>query len=218
MWYFSAKWNDFDPDTWVARAGYQDKSDFTIYVYCFYFAMTVITTVGYGDMPINTSYEKILAVFIIIVGVITFSFAIGSLMSVLENLDSSEAKLKQKHFELNSIQKKYKIPSELYYRIFKSLKFKIEQEMEAERFMKTLPVHLRSELDLEINREIISRIPYFKEKSPNFCAAAVPHLKTSKVYMGDYIFLKGEPIYEIYFLLSGSAGYTLSDDNITYIF
>jgi CRP-like cAMP-binding protein len=90
--------------------------------------------------------------------------------------------------------------------------------MEAEKFMKTLPAHLRSELDLEINREIISRIPYFKEKSESFWAAATPHLKSSKVYMGEYIFLKGEPIYEIYFLLSGSAGYTLSEDNITYIF
>jgi hypothetical protein len=168
MWYFSAKWNDFDPDTWVAKAGYQDENVITTYIYCFYFTITVITTVGYGDMPINTSYEKIIAIFIFIVGIITFSFAIGSLISVLENLDSSEAKLKEKHFELNSIQKKYKISSELYHRIFKTLKFNIEHEMEAEKFMKTLPAHLRSELDLEINREIISRIPYFKEKSESF--------------------------------------------------
>lgn len=62
MWYFTARWDDFDPDTWVAKTGYLDESDFRKYMYCFYFAITVITTVGYGDMPIGTTFEKTLAI------------------------------------------------------------------------------------------------------------------------------------------------------------
>lgn len=33
MWYFLSKWQNFTPDTWVVRTGYQDESDFRIYMY-----------------------------------------------------------------------------------------------------------------------------------------------------------------------------------------
>ena len=168
MWYFLAKWNEFEPDTWVAITNYQDESNWTIYVYCFYFIITIITTVGYGDMPVTTSGEKILAMLVMIVGVITFSFAIGSLTSALSNLDNRAAKLKAKSFELNSIRKKYKVKSDLYNKLFKALKFEIEQDENIEEFMTTLPTVLRTELSLCINNEIINIIPYFKEKDQSF--------------------------------------------------
>lgn len=120
-------------------------------------------------MPISTSIEKILAIIIILIGVIAFSFAIGSLMSVLENLDSSAARLKEKHFELNSIKRKYKVPATLYNKLFKSLKFKIEsEETDIDAFISTFPLNLKTELVLEINRGIISEIPFFSEKDDNF--------------------------------------------------
>lgn len=91
-----ARWTDFSPDTWVAKAGFQDEDDLTAYIYCFYFVIQVLTTVGYGDMPVSTSAEKLLVILIELVGVIVFSFAVGSLMSVLTNLDSRAAQLKSK--------------------------------------------------------------------------------------------------------------------------
>ena len=169
-------------------------------------------------MTVSTAGEKILVMGIMLVGVVTFSFAFGSLMSVLTNLDSRAAKLKTKSFELNSIRKKYRVSSDLYNKLFNALKFGIEQDENIEAFIVTLPTHLKTELMLAINNEIISKIPYFKEKSNNFCALAASFLKSSKIYMRDFIFQKGEPIYEIFFLLSGEAGYVVTDDNITVVF
>lgn len=119
-------------------------------------------------MAVTTTGEKILVMSIMLVGVVTFSFAFGSLMSVLTNLDSRAAKLKAKSFELNSIRRKYKIPADLYNRLFKALKFGIEQDENIEAFIATLPTHLKTDLVLAINNEIILKIPYFKEKSNNF--------------------------------------------------
>ena len=128
----------------------------------------MLTTVGYGDMKITTSAEKIVAIVIMIIGVITFSFAFGSLMSVLTNLDSRAAKLKKKTFELNSIRRKYRVNADLYNRLFKALKFEIQQDENIENFISTLPSNLKTEVRLAVNNEIISRLPYFKFKSPNF--------------------------------------------------
>ncbi|CAI2381160.1 unnamed protein product [Moneuplotes crassus] len=221
MWYFSASWDDFSPDTWVAKTNYQDESDLRKYIYCFYFTTTIITTVGYGDMPITTSLEKIIAIGMIIVGVITFSFSLGSLMSVLENVDNSEAKFKEKYYELNSIKKKYNIPQALYNKLYKSLRFKISKdESNLYNFIETFPVKIRTELTLKINREIFSRIPYFKGKDEHFLAMAAELFKNSRrnIYKDEYLFSEDNPVYEIFFLLTGKAGYVVSDEGVAIIF
>jgi hypothetical protein len=170
-------------------------------------------------MPISTSIEKILAIIIILIGVITFSFAIGSLISVLENLDSSEAQLKKKHFELNSIKRKYKLPAALYNKIYKSFKFKIENaDSDIDAFISTFPLRLKTELVLEINNEVILKIPYFSDKDDNFRAMASTMFKHIRTYNKEYIFMEGDPIYQIFFLLNGEAGYVCSDNDITLIY
>jgi hypothetical protein len=77
--------------------------DYNLYVTSFYFSITTIVTVGYGDItPLNAS-EKILACFLMIFGVIAFSFATGALSSIISNIDQSEALLKEKMTTLTEI-------------------------------------------------------------------------------------------------------------------
>ena len=52
------------------------------YITSFYFTITTITTVGYGDISAGTTSEKIICIFIMLIGVIAFSFASGSLASI----------------------------------------------------------------------------------------------------------------------------------------
>lgn len=218
LWYFLAKWNDFSPDTWVVQENYQDEDNFTKYIFCFYFIIQVLTTVGYGDMTIVSSGEKVLAIIIMMVGVITFSFAFGSLMSVLANLNSRAAKLKAKAFELNSIKRKYKIPEGLYKRLYKSIRYELEQEESITGFVETLPVTMRTDLLFTVNNQIISGIPYFTGKDKTFCATAAKFLTTTKVYRGDYIYQAKDPITEISFLFNGEAGFVVSEDKVTVVY
>ena len=56
-----------------------------------------------------------------IIGVIAFSFASGSLASILQNKDSQEAMFKDKVNTLNTIYKDYCLPLDLYSRLKQSL-------------------------------------------------------------------------------------------------
>ena len=53
------------------------------YLTSIYFTVTTITTVGYGDVSISTKLEKIFCIVTMLTGVIAFSFASGSLASIL---------------------------------------------------------------------------------------------------------------------------------------
>ena len=77
--------------------------DYNLYVTSFYFSVTTIVTVGYGDITAISATEKIVAVFLMIFGVIAFSFATGALSSIIANIDQSEALLKEKMATLTEI-------------------------------------------------------------------------------------------------------------------
>ena len=80
-----------------------DMSDWELYVTSFYFTVTTILTVGYGDILAISVAEKLMCIMLMIIGVVSFSFATGSLSSIISNYDSSEGKYMEKISTLNQI-------------------------------------------------------------------------------------------------------------------
>lgn len=53
----------------------------------YYFAITTVATVGYGDFAPETVYERIFCIALMIIGVTSFSFVSGALSSMITNYD-----------------------------------------------------------------------------------------------------------------------------------
>ena len=60
----------------------------TIYAVSFYWTITTITTVGYGDISATNTFEMIYSSVMMLIGVISFSFANGTLASIIQNQDN----------------------------------------------------------------------------------------------------------------------------------
>lgn len=69
-----------------------------------YFVSTTITTVGYGDITPVNKVERIFSIIMLFTGVMTFSFASGSLSSIITNYDNSHKGMKEKLEKLNRIK------------------------------------------------------------------------------------------------------------------
>jgi hypothetical protein len=67
----------------------------TVYTNSFYFIVTTMTTVGYGDMSGSTTPERVFCVILMVIGVIVFSYISGSLASVLSSYNSAAATLSE---------------------------------------------------------------------------------------------------------------------------
>jgi hypothetical protein len=72
---------------WIYQDDFIDADDWTLYVTSFYFTVTTILTVGYGDIHAYSILEKWVCVALMIIGVISFSFATGALASIIQNHD-----------------------------------------------------------------------------------------------------------------------------------
>lgn len=76
---------------WIYHQGYSDFSDYDLYVSSLYFTVTTIVTVGYGDIVPENSAEKCYVIFLMLVGVVAFSFTTGALASIIASYDSRES-------------------------------------------------------------------------------------------------------------------------------
>ena len=75
----------------------------------FYFVVTTVTTVGYGDISPVNGIERFFCIILLFIGVMTFSFASGALSSIITNYDSQQLGMKNKLKTLEKIKEKYKL-------------------------------------------------------------------------------------------------------------
>lgn len=66
-----------------------DKSPFSIYLNTIYWAMTTMTSVGYGDMLPYTQSEKIYAIICMVFCCVIFAYTVGSIGNLMQNQDSA---------------------------------------------------------------------------------------------------------------------------------
>ena len=207
----------------MVRYGYQDYDDWEVrgslltlqlYVVSFYFTITTITTVGFGDISGGTISEQMICLVLMVIGVIAFSFATGTLSSILSNLDSTNAKLKGKLALLLDIKEEYRLPQALYDDLRSALKFDHQRNIdETISFVEELPHKLRIELAYRIHQKILSGIEFFTGKPKDFIAFVGRKLRPMRVKRGQYLYKSGDPLLEVYFLTKGEAAFVLPQCN-----
>lgn len=189
IWYFVAKMENLSPDSWVVRLGYIDDTNFQIYILSFYWTLTTVTTVGYGDISAGTTPERIYNLFIMSFGVLMYSFAIGSLSSIVAALDQKTAEMNQKLQVLASIKKEYHLDKTIYDKVRKVLKFDLSRnQREKMQFLQELPNKLRIELSQIMHDKAIQHLNFFRDQPSDFFAYVAPLLKPVKCCQNDYLY------------------------------
>lgn len=100
LWIFIGNLDD-GKNNWIYIKGYIDASYGDIYITSFYFTVTTLVTVGYGDITANNNAEKLMCIVLMMLGVVAFSLTTGALSSIIASYDSREALLKEKIATLN---------------------------------------------------------------------------------------------------------------------
>ena len=132
-------------NTWMKK--YNGLSDSNMYLTSFYFTITTITTVGYGDISGGTPSEKVYCILMMVIGVISFSFATGSLASIIQNYDSQNEAFDEKLNILDTLNHDHNLPLDLYIKIRQFLKLNVIEDINNKNnFVQELPAKLRKQL------------------------------------------------------------------------
>ena len=220
MWYFMARMNDFSPDTWVVRTNLQDASEGELYLTSVYFAVTTLTTVGYGDVTPHTDNELVLCMIWMMFGVGFYSFVVGTLSSVLTSMDTKSVLLNSKLQLVELLAKDTRLPDHLVKLVRKEVKHSAEtialDETQRQSLLMHLPKTLKYEIAMTMYQHSAIQISFFLQQDKAFAANILPLLSQVTKQSHDFVYRKGDYADEMYFIVSGRVNYVYGVHN--YVF
>lgn len=117
MWYLIGRLQDLHYKSWILSNDLLDATIYEKYISALYFIVATITTVGYGDISACSHIEQAFCIVLMIIGVISYSTAISSFMSIMNAMDKKEAVLRTKLETLSKVKEEYNLDFELYWRL-----------------------------------------------------------------------------------------------------
>ena len=113
------------------------------------------------------------------------------------------------------------MPLDLYTKIKKTLSYSVKLKSEltdVNKFIELLPHKMKVECSMYIYESRYSGIKFFFNQSSSFIAWICPLLKPWRYDPEQYIYIEGEEIKDIMFMIDGSAAFVLpSYKNCRYI-
>jgi CRP-like cAMP-binding protein len=189
-------------------------------VLCCYFALTTLSTVGYGDLTPQSNVERIFGIVIMILGIALFSYIMGNFNDVLTNYDKQmgivdkSADLQVWITSLTKFTNNQALPRELVQKIDEHFKFvwkndRLSSLTPDDSYLKQMPKPLKHRLIRYLFDDIFSQFRGFLlthefRDSPFYYDLAFEMLPR-KYDAKEMILKQGEPVHEIYLIKEGSV-------------
>ncbi|CAG9311863.1 unnamed protein product [Blepharisma stoltei] len=220
LWYFDARIEDFNWETWVMRYDLMDTTEDDKYLWCIYWAITVMDTIGYGDIvPVMLS-EKIICLIWLFFGVSFYSYTISNLSVIFYNMNTRNNYIQRKEEFLKEFAKNVKLPKSLLnqvkYYVRYNYKHNVFSWSDMNNFLKELPSKLYTKVYKHIFKDVLDNVNFFKNKPPAFISEIMPLMKSVVVHEGYELYPYGSTPRDIFFLLKGRVRAKDKHDSILF--
>mmetsp|Transcript_2076 Transcript_2076/g.3129 ORF Transcript_2076/g.3129 Transcript_2076/m.3129 type:complete len:158 (+) Transcript_2076:2-475(+) len=140
--------------SWVIENDLQDKSFWTQYLACLYWAAVTISTVGYGDILPTTTVEMSFGILLVFSGVAMYSYIISKLSNMFSTATTGDDSGKPRDQIIEEFAQKETIPQQLKKKIQYFFKITdkdsnlifLSKEYNIEELLNILPPHLKAEI------------------------------------------------------------------------
>ncbi len=205
-----------DYPNWIITFGYSGCSYYELYLIGIYYTITTLTTVGYGDLHCTSKSEKVFGMFMEVVGIFAYSFALTSVSNYVKVLHERTEQYEKNCKILEEIKiTNPKLPEDLYERIARYLKYKQDKEQfDKNIIIDCLPVNLSNLLVFEMYKPIIENFVFFKNfDNIDFIVKVILNFKPILAVKNDMIIKEGDFVEDIIFVKKGKLSLELPLDS-----
>ena len=99
---------------------------FIQYIYAFYWCITTMSTVGYGDITVSNPNEVIILTSMMLFSCFVFAYSFNTIWTIISELDSIDKELREKMRIVHLYFEEKNIDHELRSDVFKFLEYKFK--------------------------------------------------------------------------------------------
>jgi hypothetical protein len=191
---------------WLALTADRIQGDaLTRYLAALHWVIEALTSVGFGEMvPVN-NLQRLYSIIVMLAGVGVYGYVIGSVAGILAKRDPAKNQYFNQLDQLAAFAQYRDIPPALQKRIrdYYAYIWKKRLGFDETTFLSGLPRGLASEISLHLKREILDRIPVFKDVESDFIEEVALNLKPDVYTPGEYVFKEGRPARRMYLVIKG---------------
>jgi voltage-gated potassium channel len=204
---------------WILISGNpQNLDSVPLYIRAFYWTITTLTTIGYGDITPAGSVQTVFVIFIELLGAAMYGMIIGNIANLIANIDVAKSQYKDKLDKINAFLNYRDIPRDLQRKIndYYSYLWESRRGYDESAVIEDLPIALKTTVALQINREIIEKVPLFQTAGEDLIREIVLNLTPVVFTPGDTIVTAGEVGFQMYFISQGSVDVLSADEQTVY--
>ena len=191
---------------WIIVNNLVESSFISIYFTSFYFIITTFTTVGYGDITGKTIKEIIFKIFLLIFGIMSYSWIISNLSNMISEKNNLTKIFNDKVRILDEIRLKYsEMNDEIYNKIYRYLEYThLNYKKNSKLIIDSLPYTLKNTLLNEMYKPLINNFNFFKNfKNSSFVLEIVRKLYPIRAYKNEILLDQGDLIENMIFIKEG---------------
>jgi len=179
----------------------------TRYTAALYWAVTTMTSVGYGDIVPLSSVERGFACFVELLGAISTALVFGNVALLVQGFEGAKARYRERLAALDEFIAFHSLPPELAQRLRGATEYLwvAHAGLDAGTVLADLPPTLRAEVMSHVQAGVVQAASLFRHCDPALVSAVVLRLRPQVVLRGDTIYEEGDPGQDLLFVGKGTV-------------
>jgi hypothetical protein len=214
IWYLIPFIQGFPADSWAVAAGLGGREAPSSYLLAFYWVVTTMTSVGFGDITPLRQEEYVFAIVVMLAGASLFAYVIASGAALIQSLDLSKVAFWNRVDTVESYLKSRQVDPQVGHEVRRYYEYMWSRHRGVgERgLLADLPPSLRLSVLSELTRDLRGQVPLFRFAPSALRDELIVSLKPVVFPPGADIARAGEIGDGIYFVAAGVVEVLSPDD------
>ncbi|KAM8872840.1 voltage-gated delayed rectifier potassium channel KCNH8-like [Synchiropus picturatus] len=175
------------------------------YVTSLYFALSSLTSVGFGNVSANTDSEKIFSICTMLIGALMHAVVFGNVTAIIQRMYSRRSLYHTRTKDLKDFIRVHQLPTSLEQRMMECFQttWSVNNGIDVTELLKDFPDELRADIAMHLNKEVL-QLSLFESASRGCLRSLSLIIGTSFCAPGEFLIRQGDALPAIYFVCSGS--------------